>query len=237
MFEKQVRIESRVAKTIRFVGEQNGVPEKEFKDCVVSLLHRFGFIGRAYLARVTYESSSGGAVALCFSGEQPQHALFENVATAFASMFKPEQHLDILMIDLDQEKELVRVCSPFFEDIMRAEFYLASTESAMLERPRRCHVIARLTSEFRDDYMLISIDPPLNGQMLGLGARDLDQVLIANRHQGDSLFPINRWPMFVHVARLCVPYKGQVFVNNAQIASLAWGELYATEAAARAKTM
>ena len=58
-----------------------------------------------------------------------------------------------------------------------------------------------------------------------------------NRRDGESLFPIKRWPVFVHVARLLVPYEGQDVVGNDDLESIAWAELYATEDAARAKTM
>ena len=121
--------------------------------------------------------------------------------------------------------------------MMPADFYIASSEGYQMECPRRCEAIKRLRGEDRDDYLLIGIDPPLNGQVFGLGARDLDQVIVATRHRGDSLFPINRWPVFVHVARLLVPYEGQDVVRNDEVESFAWAELYPTEKAARAKVI
>ena len=117
------------------------------------------------------------------------------------------------------------------------EFYLASAEGYEMESPRRCKVVKRLRGEERLDYLLISIDPPLPGQAFGLGARDLDQVVVATRHRGESLFPIKRWPVFVHVARLLVPYQGQNVVRDDEIESFAWAELYPTEEAARTKVM
>jgi hypothetical protein len=121
--------------------------------------------------------------------------------------------------------------------MMPADFYIASSEGYQMDSPRRCKAIKRLRGVDRDDYLLIAIDPPLNGQVFGLGGRDLDQVIIATRHRGDSLFPINAWPVFVHVARLLVPYEGQDAVGNDEVESFAWAELYPTEEAARAKAM
>jgi hypothetical protein len=120
---------------------------------------------------------------------------------------------------------------------MSSAFYMASSEGYGLDSPRRCQAIRRLKGEDRDDYLLIGIDPPLNGQAFGLGGRDLDRVVVATRHRGESLFPVKRWPVFVHVARLLVPYEGQDVVKNDEMESFAWAELYATEEAARAKAM
>jgi len=121
--------------------------------------------------------------------------------------------------------------------MMHTNFYLASSEGYQMESPRRCWAIKRLGVGDRDDCLLIGIDPPLNGQFFGHGERDLDQVVVATRHQGESLFPIQRWPVFVHVARLLVPFEGQEIVRNDEVESIAWAELYATEEAARAKRM
>ena len=116
-------------------------------------------------------------------------------------------------------------------------FYLASSEGYGMENPRRCTAIKRLRGEERDDYLLVTIDPPLIGQAFGLGGRDVDQVIVATRHRGESLFPIMRWPVFVHVARLLVTYEGQDVVRNDEMESIAWAELYSTEEAARTKAL
>lgn len=120
---------------------------------------------------------------------------------------------------------------------MITDFYLASSEGYGMESPRRCRAIKRIRGEDRDDYLLIEIDPPLNGQPFGLGERNIAQVIVATRHQGASLFPINEWPVFVHVARLIVPYEGQDVVMNDEWEAIAWAELYATEEAAIRKIM
>ena len=116
-------------------------------------------------------------------------------------------------------------------------FYLASSEGYGLDTPRRCQTIKRLASEHRNDLLLISIDPPMIGQPYGLGDEDIGEVVIATRHQGASLFPIVEWPVFVHVARLLVPYEGQDRIRTDELEVIAWAELYDTEEAARSKAM
>jgi hypothetical protein len=77
-------------------------------------------------------------------------------------------------------------------NMMPTGFFMSSSEGYAMESPRRCRAIARLSGEARDDYLLTSIEPPLNGQTYGLGGRDLDQVIIATRHKDESLLSITR---------------------------------------------
>jgi hypothetical protein len=118
------------------------------------------------------------------------------------------------------------------------DFFLASSEGYRLEEPRSCKRIKRVRSDNRDDLLLVKVEPPLIGQPYGLGGRDIDTLLVVTRHKGDSLFPIKEWPVFVHVARLLIenPEERELIHDN-EFESIAWAELYATEAAARAKSM
>ena len=118
------------------------------------------------------------------------------------------------------------------------DFFLASSEGYRLEEPRSCKRIKRVRSDNRDDLLLVKVEPPLIGQPYGLGGRDIDTLLVATRHKGDSLFPIKEWPVFVHVARLLIENpeeREQIYENEFE--SIGWAELYATEATARAKAM
>lgn len=82
----------------------------------------------------------------------------------------------------------------------------------------------------RDDYLLVRIEPPIIGQRYGLGGRDIDCVLLATRHEGASLFPIREWPVFVHIARLRIEHpEDRDEVNDDELSSIMWGELYPTE--------
>ena len=91
------------------------------------------------------------------------------------------------------------------------DFYLASTEGYGLTPPRACYRIARLRGNRSDDYLVVRVEPPLIGQKYGLGATDIEIVVLATRHKGESLFPITHFPVSVHVARLLVedPHLGR----------------------------
>lgn len=115
--EHCLRTESGIAKTLRFIGEQDGTPEREFKERVIPLLDASGSVERGYLARVAYESASTELVALCLVAHQPTVGLLGLIGTTFASMFGRDQHLDIVFIDSELEPELARVCQPFFRSV------------------------------------------------------------------------------------------------------------------------
>lgn len=118
---------------------------------------------------------------------------------------------------------------------MLPDFYIASTEGYELEEPHLCWAVRRMATEERNDLLLIKIAPPLVGQKYGLGDRDVDLVLIAPRHQGGSLFPINEWPLYVHVARPLVDLEGRDVLRSDEMEAIAWAELYRTEEEARLK--
>jgi hypothetical protein len=117
------------------------------------------------------------------------------------------------------------------------DFYLASTEGYGMEEPRRCWRMRRIATNKRDDLLLVRIDPPLLGQQYGLQGRDVEQVLVATRHKGGSLFPVTQWPVYVHVARPLVDITGLDKIQSNQLESIAWAELYQTEQDARLKVM
>jgi hypothetical protein len=116
--------------------------------------------------------------------------------------------------------------------------FLASSEGYGLEEPRSCKRIKRVRSDTRDDLLLVKVDPPLIGQRYGAGGGEIDTLLVATRRKSDSLFPIRAWPVFVHVARLLIasPEKREQIHDN-EFESIAWAELYRTEAEAREKAM
>lgn len=117
-------------------------------------------------------------------------------------------------------------------------FYLASSEGYDMAEPRRCWIVKRLETPKRNDLLLVKIDPPLIGQKYGIGGRDIDEVIVATRHQGDSLFPVKQWPVFVHVARSLVENpQDRDRLNEDEFESIAWAELYRSEEDARLKAM
>lgn len=114
------------------------------------------------------------------------------------------------------------------------DFFLASTEGYGFDVPRACYRVRRVAGRApADDYLVVRIDPPLDGQSFGRGEHDLDKVVLATRHQGATLFPVSEWPTYVHVARLLGPAEKKDRLEAGDLDSIGWGELYRTEAEAR----
>lgn len=114
--------------------------------------------------------------------------------------------------------------------------YLSSRDSLALAAPRRCVPVRRLLGGTPTQYLLASIDPPVEVPQMGSPGPLLQEVILAPRFVGETLFPIRTWPVFVHVARLDGPYPADDRIQDDQVESLYWGELYRTEEEARIKT-
>ena len=110
------------------------------------------------------------------------------------------------------------------------DFYLSTAgEYEGLAAPRACWQKARLRDEARDDYMLIEIEPVLDGQRFGLGDKDITSLIISSRHRGQTLFPISEWPSFVYVARIVDDVVlSSVSFTREQVELIAWGTLFRT---------
>jgi hypothetical protein len=124
------------------------------------------------------------------------------------------------------------------------DFYLASGESHGFEVPRREWRVRRIRSEHRNDLLAIRIEPPLNLKpplkLTGASSeqRKLSVLVVATRHKGASLFPIDSWPVFVHIAEPLVRnVESREVLRSSEIKSIAWGELYRTEQDAREKSL
>ena len=109
------------------------------------------------------------------------------------------------------------------------DFFLASSEGYGLEVPRRCYRIRRIFGRNGDDYLLVRVDPPIIGQRYGLGGQDIDRVVLATRHEGESIFPIASWPAYVHVARVIREPGEHDTMAVEDLESIGWAELYKTE--------
>lgn len=110
--------ETNIVQDIRFLHEQNGIPEKKLKQALVSVLKNT--VQRAYLVRVEYIATGTNAVAICLSETEKQESLVKSIAKIFSSMFGSSQNLDIIFLNEKQEKELTNICGPFFEETSRA---------------------------------------------------------------------------------------------------------------------
>lgn len=81
----------------------------------------------------------------------------------------------------------------------------------------------------RDDHMLIEIEPALDGQRFGLGAAQINFLILSSRHRGQTLYPISEWPSFVYVARaLDASVLQSLTFKGDQVELIAWGMLFRT---------
>jgi hypothetical protein len=111
------------AKRLKFVGEQDGPPERTLKAHLTELFEREGGVRRAYLARITFEETDTHSVALCLyagSAERVLEAkaerdLVEKIGRIFASIFVRQEHIDIMFANKTQVAELDQCCRPFFD--------------------------------------------------------------------------------------------------------------------------
>ena len=98
---------------IRFVGEQDGLPERLLKDRLAELFRQHKGINTAYLARADLGNGLISVV-LGLRAGRPDKQVVEKVRSIFASIFAGREHLDILFLSDAQEAQLMQVCSPFF---------------------------------------------------------------------------------------------------------------------------
>ncbi|MGA3126836.1 MAG: hypothetical protein ABSD13_08960 [Candidatus Korobacteraceae bacterium] len=110
---------------------------------------------------------------------------------------------------------------------LSADFYLRLNEGE--GEPRACYCKRRVHVAGRDDWMLVAIEPPVIGQPYGLGGEDIYYLLLATRHQGQTLFPVSEWPAHVYAARLLInPIPDEPEFNATQTQLIHWGKLYRT---------
>lgn len=115
-------------------------------------------------------------------------------------------------------------------------FYLSSSDGYGLEAPHRCTPIRRIRGDARDDLLLVRVEPPLPGQLYGLGGDDIVYLVIAARHVGVSLFPVSEWPAYVHVGRILVSApEERDHLRSSETEEIAWAEIYPDENSARRK--
>jgi len=100
----------------RFLCEQSGPAETELKALLLPVFAKYTAIRSAYLVRVTYGDALSYDVALCLTTaagiEEPE--LVVEVDSIFDEMFGPREHLDILFVEAQREKQLQEVCRPFW---------------------------------------------------------------------------------------------------------------------------
>jgi hypothetical protein len=141
-----------------------------------------------------------------------------------------------MYINDKQEQNIRKICCPFYTSsnyqVLIPDFFIFSQEGYNLDDlPRACYKRVRLYGKDRlDDFMLCDISPYINGQGYGLGDKDITQIVIANRVQGTSLFPISEWPISVYLARITNPkIESKKWVDETNISLIACASLYQLE--------
>lgn len=99
---------------LKFIGEQDGAPERELKNRIRDYLSKRGANCRAYLARVKYSTEADFSVALCIGGVAQADEIASDVGRIFSEMFRTDEHLDVIHVSDGQEDELKRVATPFY---------------------------------------------------------------------------------------------------------------------------
>jgi hypothetical protein len=103
------------APRIRFLSEQDGVPERELKKELVVLFAGFDTVIRAYLVRVDYGNPNEFNVALCLrTHSEPPPELNDGISEIFSNIFRTDEHLDVLILTEEMERDMGGVCCPFF---------------------------------------------------------------------------------------------------------------------------
>lgn len=112
---------------------------------------------------------------------------------------------------------------------MPYDFYLASHDYVSSPEPRSCQVLRRARGPSRDDYMVVAVTPPLPGHIYK-EASDIQELVLASRFAGTTLFPITEWPMHVYIWRFrdktAVQQLDMLEENDLELSGR--GELYRT---------
>ena len=84
-----------------------------------------------------------------------------------------------------------------------------------------------MRDSFRDDYMLVRIEPPFGDERIG--PEDVDTLILSTRLMPHSLYPITSWPVHVYVTRVVEPaiLKALEFKKE-EVQLLAWGTIFET---------
>jgi hypothetical protein len=99
---------------ITFLGEQDGLAERLFKQELIRLFDDGDGIRRAYLAKVRY-SGDEADVALCIDSAPPPDArLMESVQRLFSAVFAPPSRLNVVLLTAEQCVRAAKICLPFY---------------------------------------------------------------------------------------------------------------------------
>jgi len=100
---------------IRFLGEQDGPPERILKRRLTDCFSGDVNIIRAYMARASLAGARTTVVLGLRTHAGPDHRIVNEVQSVFGSVFGSAEHVDIMFLTEVEEAEVAKVCQPFFE--------------------------------------------------------------------------------------------------------------------------
>jgi hypothetical protein len=106
----------------------------------------------------------------------------------------------------------------------RPDFYWVKGDGFELDPPRSCWRIRPLRLGSRKDFWLVRVSPPIIYENL-----DVENLVFASRHKGNSLNSVREWPLYVYVSKLVNPdaaLKNELVREDVEI--IDWGKLYPT---------
>jgi hypothetical protein len=99
---------------IHYITEQDGGPERELKKTLRTIFDSYAGVAKAYLVYVRYDESPEGSVAVCVLSTSREMKLVEDIRSAFKSLFRMGEHLDIMFVSPSEAARIEAVCQPFF---------------------------------------------------------------------------------------------------------------------------
>jgi hypothetical protein len=109
---------------------------------------------------------------------------------------------------------------------LQRPLYLSSLESVRFEPVRECEFVDLLTFDTGKVAAVAMLRPGVPGQDFGIG-EDVEQVILATRHEDTSIDEIDEFPCFVFIA---IPDGGKRIpstpVRKDDLQIIGWGELY-----------
>ncbi|BCJ37005.1 hypothetical protein Athai_45080 [Actinocatenispora thailandica] len=108
-------------------------------------------------------------------------------------------------------------------------YYLSSLDSVRFEPVRECVFERMLVFDTGKEAVEARLSPTVIGQDFGHGS-DLAKVILSARHEGVSIYSIEKFPCFVFIA---IPRAGshapQSPIRADELQVIGWGELYRTK--------
>jgi SseB protein C-terminal domain len=99
-----------------FIGEQDGRSERDLKARFVEIFREQPVVEHAYLALGDHGDGTGVHVTLAIKSSGGEDlSLVRKLQGVFSAMFNSHEHLDVMFIREDQQRQLREVCAPFYQ--------------------------------------------------------------------------------------------------------------------------